>query len=68
VVSDDAPNARLDRPAALRLLEERPGGGPARIGQPGIGSEARQEREQRANAHALVEDVGGQHEVERRSR
>ena len=46
---------------ALRLLEERPGGGPAGIGQPGLGAEARQEREQRANARARVEDVGGQH-------
>ena len=45
-------HAGFDRPATLRLLEERLGGGPTRIGDPGLGSELRQQLKQPGNTES----------------
>ena len=58
--------ARLDRPAGAGACSRNA----SAAGRPGsasqaVGREARQQRQQQGDARALVEHVGGQHEVER---
>ena len=55
----------LDRPPGPRLLEECVTGRAAGLGDPGLWREARQQLEKQRHAGALVEDVAGEHQVER---
>jgi hypothetical protein len=64
---DHVTHAGLDRPTPLRLLEEPASHQPARIGHPGDRRELWKERKELRDAHFLVEDVGGENEVERRT-
>src|SRR3954451_13007934 len=63
--SNDAPDARLDRPPISGALQERLQCGPPGIGDPRLRCQAREKVEQRAHALALIEQVGGEHDVER---